>query len=89
VIPNVNAVDMDTTGTWPYGLRPGDQVATRFMALFLDHTKRCGATQCTLESLNDPALWKELPVEPKVPPNPLHNDKPYLQTFPYLAEPTR
>jgi len=87
VIPNIAAVDMDTTGTWPYGLRPDDQVATRFMALFLDHTRNCGAAKCTLESLDDPALWQTLPVEPKTPPNPLRNDKPYLQGFPYLAEP--
>lgn len=88
VIPNVNAVDMDTTGTWPYGLRPDDQVGTRFAALFLDHTKNCGSKKCTLESLDDPALWNSLPVTPKTPPNPLHNDKPYLAAFPYLAEPS-
>ena len=89
VIPNLAAVDMDTTGTWPYGLRPDDQVATRFIALFLDHTRNCGSKRCDVESLNDPAIWNTLPVEPKTPPNPPQNDKPYLKTFPYLAEPQR
>ena len=35
-IPNVCAIDMDTTGTWPFGRRLEDQVATRFLSLFLD-----------------------------------------------------
>ncbi len=35
-IPNVCAIDMDTTGTWPYGRRPEDQVATRLLPMFLD-----------------------------------------------------
>jgi len=26
-------------------------------------------------------------IEPHTPPNPLHNDKPFLTQFPYLAEP--
>ena len=30
-IPNVNSIDMDTTGTWPFGRRLEDQVATRFL----------------------------------------------------------
>lgn len=88
IIPNVNAVDMDTTGTWPYGLRPDDQAATRYIAFFLDHTKNCGPKPCNLDSLNDAALMRTLPIEPKTPPNPLHNDKPFLQAFPYFAEPT-
>ena len=33
LIPNVNSIDMDTTGTWPFGRRPEDQVATRFLSL--------------------------------------------------------
>ena len=35
-IPNVCAVDMDTSGTWPFGRRLEDQVATRFLSMFLD-----------------------------------------------------
>jgi len=35
-IPNVNSIDMDTTGTWPFGRRLEDQVATRFLSTFLD-----------------------------------------------------
>src|SRR4029077_6602393 len=35
-LPNVNSIDMDTTGTWPFGRRLEDQVATRFLSTFLD-----------------------------------------------------
>jgi hypothetical protein len=86
-IPNVNAIDMDTTGTWPFGRRLEDQVATRFLSTFLDHTKNCGNRKCHVETLGDQALWSSAPIEPKTPPNPLANDKPFLKTFPYLAEP--
>ncbi len=86
-IPNVEAVDMDTTGTWPFGRRPEDQVATRFLSIFLDQKSGCFGKPCTLETLNDPAVWATLPIEPKTPPNPTHNDKPFLKTFPYLADP--
>jgi hypothetical protein len=86
-IPNVCAIDMDTTGTWPYGRRPEDQVATRFLSIFLDMEKGCGGKPCNLESLGDQALWDHAPIEPKTPPNPLKNDKPFLAQFPYLAEP--
>ena len=86
-IPNVNAIDMDTNGSWPFGRRLEDQVATRFLSTFLDHTKNCGNRKCTVESLGDQALWDSAPIEPKTPPNPLKNDKEFLETFPYLAEP--
>jgi len=86
-IPNVEAVDMDTNGTWPFGRRPEDQVATRFLSIFLDMKSGCFGKPCTLETLNDPAVWASLPIVPKTPPNPTHNDKPFLKTFPYLAEP--
>lgn len=86
-IPNVCAIDMDTTGTWPYGRRPEDQVATRFLSIFLDMEKGCGGKPCNLESLGSQALWDSAPIEPKTPPNPLKNDKPFLASFPYLAEP--
>ena len=38
-------------------------------------------------TLDSQALWDGAPIEPKTPPNPLHNDKPFLAHFPYLAEP--
>jgi hypothetical protein len=36
---------MDTNGTWPFGRRPEDQVATCFLAVFLDMSQNCG-TAC-------------------------------------------
>ena len=81
-IPNVCAIDMDTTGTWPFGRRLEDQVATRFLALFLDME-----AGYDLETLGRQSLWDAAPIEPKTPPNPLENDKPFLEAFPYLAEP--
>jgi hypothetical protein len=86
-IPNVEAIDMDTTGTWPFGRRLEDQVATRFLSIFLDHKAGCGGKPCNLESLDSQALWDSVKIEPHTPPNPLHNDKPFLTQFPYLAEP--
>lgn len=87
-IPNVNSIDMDTTGTWPFGRRPEDQVATRFLSIFLDHAGGCGGP-CDLETLGRQELWDAAPIKPKTPPNPLANDKPFLDSFPYLAEPHR
>jgi len=86
-IPNVCAVDMDTTGTWPFGRRLEDQVATRFLSLFLDMEGTAAGRPVNIETLNDQALWDGAPVVPKTPPNPLHNDKEFLAEFPYLAEP--
>lgn len=86
-IPNVNAIDMDTNGTWPYGRRPEDQVATRFLSTFLDMKKGCGGKPCHIETLGQQALWDGAAIEPKTPPNPLENDKPFLPHFPYLADP--
>lgn len=86
-IPNVNSIDMDTTGSWPFGRRLEDQVATRFLSTFLDHRAGCGGKPCNVETLGTQALWDSAPIEPKTPPNPLHNDKPFLTTFPYLADP--
>jgi hypothetical protein len=83
----VESIDMDTNGTWPFGRRPEDQVATRFLSIFLDMKAGCFGKPCTLGTLNDPAVWASLPIEPKTPPNPLQNDKPFLKTFPYLADP--
>lgn len=86
-LPNVNAIDMDTSGTWPYGRRLEDQVATRFLSTFLDMKKGCGGGPCNVETLGSQALWDGVKIEPKTPPNPLHNDKPFLKEFPYLATP--
>jgi len=86
-VPNVCAIDMDTTGTWPFGRRPEDQVATRFLAMFLDMQAEFQGKKYHLDLLNDQSLWEHAPIEPKTPPNPLKNDKDFLQDFPYLAEP--
>ena len=86
-IPNVCAIDMDTTGTWPYGRRLEDQVATRFLSLFLDMNADVGGKKYNVETLADQRLWNTAPIEPKTPPNPLANDKPFLTEFPYLADP--
>ncbi len=86
-VPNVCAIDMDTTGTWPFGRRLEDQVATRFLAMFLDMTAEIGGRKYDLEVLNQQSLWDQAAIEPKTPPNPRGNDKPFLAEFPYLAEP--
>jgi hypothetical protein len=86
-VPNVCAIDMDTTGTWPYGRRLEDQVATRFLSLFLDMSAPLGANGYSVETLSDQALWDAAPITPRTPPNPLANDTPFLPDFPYLAEP--
>jgi hypothetical protein len=86
-IPNVCAIDMDTTGTWPFGRRLEDQVATRFLSMFLDMSAPLGSSGYTVETLSDQALWDAAPITPKTPPNPLTNDVPFLSAFPYLAEP--
>jgi len=86
-IPNVNSIDMDTTGTWPFGRRPEDQVATRFLSVFLDMDAEFKGKKYHVELLNDQSLWDAAPIVPKTPPNPLKNDVPFLKEFPYLAEP--
>jgi hypothetical protein len=86
-VPNVCAIDMDTTGTWPYGRRLEDQVATRFLSMFLDHTAELNGKKYHIELLNDQSLWDAAPIEPKTVPNPKKNDKEFLAEFPYLAEP--
>jgi hypothetical protein len=86
-IPNVCSIDMDTTGTWPFGRRPEDQVATRFLSLFLDMTASFGGVKYHVDIMNSQALWDALPIEPKTPPNPLKNDREFLTEFPYLAPP--
>ena len=86
-VPNVCAIDMDTTGTWPFGRRLEDQVATRFLSLFLDMKAEWKRKKYHVDLLNDQSLWDAAPIEPKTPPNPLKNDKEFLDHFPYLAEP--
>jgi hypothetical protein len=86
-VPNVCAIDMDTTGTWPFGRRLEDQVATRFLSLFLDMSAEANGKKYNIEILGDQSVWDQLPIEPKTPPNPLKNDKPFLTEFPYLADP--
>ena len=86
-VPNVCAIDMDTTGTWPFGRRLEDQVATRFLAMFLDMAAELKGKKYHIELLGDPELWAAAPVLPKTPLNPLKNDKEFLTDFPYLAEP--
>ena len=86
-IPNVNSIDMDTTGTWPFGRRLEDQVATRFLSTFLDMSASVNGRRYHVDLLIDPALWNAAAIEPKTPPNPLKNDKEFLADFPYLAEP--
>ena len=78
---------MDTTGTWPFGRRPEDQVATRFLSLFLDMDAEINGTKYSVELLNQQWLWDAAPIQPKTPPNPLKNDKEFSKEFPYLAEP--
>jgi hypothetical protein len=85
-IPNVNAIDMDTTGTWPFGRRPEDQVATRFLSVFLDMNAEFKGKKYHIDIMNDQEVLDALPLEPKTPPNPLKNDKEFLKNFPYLAE---
>ena len=86
-IPNVCAIDMDTTGTWPFGRRLEDQVATRFLSIFLDMDADFHGAKYNIETLQNQAALDTLPLEPKVPPNPLKNDKEFLTHFPYLADP--
>jgi len=86
-IPNVCTVDMDTTGTWPFGRRLEDQVATRFLAMFLDMDAEWNGRKYHIDLLGDQALWDSAPILPKTPPNPLKNDKDFLDEFPFLAEP--
>jgi hypothetical protein len=86
-VPNVCAIDMDTTGTWPWGRRLEDQVATRFLSMFLDMEAEYKGKKYHMELLNDQSLWDSTPIVPKTPPNPLKNDVEFLDHFPYLAPP--
>ena len=69
-VPNVCAIDMDTTGTWPFGRRLEDQVATRFLSLFLDMEATLNGKPYHIELLNDQALWDQAPIVPKTPAEP-------------------
>ena len=46
-----------------------------------------GGHKVNIETLSQQSLWDKVPIEPKTPPNPLKNDKEFLDHFPYLAEP--
>ena len=90
--PNTLTVDLDTNGTWPFGRRPEDQVASRFTALFLNMAGgMCGGKPCNIDSLQDPSRSGSLVAYdrhgPGLPINPVKNDKEFLKVFPYLAEP--
>jgi len=63
-VPNVCAIDMDTTGTWPFGRRPEDQVATRFLSMFLDMEAEFKGKKYHLELLNDQSLWDQRQLNP-------------------------
>ena len=67
-IPNVNSIDMDTTGTWPFGRRLEDQVATRFLSTFLDMSASLNGKRYHVDLLNDPALWNSPRSSRKRPP---------------------
>ena len=86
-IPNVNSIDMDTTGTWPFGRRLGGPGGDPLSVDLSRHERQLERQAYHVELLNDPALWNGAPIEPKTPPNPLKNDKDFLPDFPYLAEP--
>ena len=86
-IPNLTSIDMDTTGTWPFGRRFEDQVASRFLSTFLEMKTGCGGKKCNVETLGDLNLWEQAPVMPKNPPNPLANDVPFMDSFPYMPAP--
>lgn len=86
-VPNVCSINMDTTGTWPFGRRLEDQVATKFLSLFLDMEAKFAGRNYHIDLLSDQSLWDAAPIVPKTPPNPLHNDAEFLDHFPYLAEP--
>jgi hypothetical protein len=78
---------MDTTGTWPFGRRLEDQVATRFLSIFLDMSPQPGGPAYNVETLANQEALNRVPMEPRTPPNPLKNDKEFLAHFPYLADP--
>lgn len=46
-----------------------DQVATRFLSMFLDMDVELNGKKYHIEWVNDPALWNGAPIEPKTVPN--------------------
>jgi hypothetical protein len=86
--PNTLVVDLDTTGTWPFGRRPEDQIASRFTSLFLNYNGQCGQKTGNIHRCNVDSLQAK-PNNDRViglPINPEHNDVPFLTEFPYLAD---
>ena len=86
-VKTVKLVRASAGGCGP-GRRLEDQVANRFLSLFLDmESAGADGSRYHVETLSDQALWDAAPIVPKTPPNPLKNDKEFLPHFPYLAEP--
>ena len=86
-VPNVCAIDMDTTGTWPFGRRLEDQVATRFLSLFLDMEAELGGRPYHLDMLNDQAPLGRRADRPEDAAEPAPERSRLPAEFPYLAEP--
>ncbi len=87
-VPNVCAIDMDTTGTWPFGRRLEDQVATRFLSLFLDMERRPGRHVVPRRDAERPgALGRRTDRAEDAAEPARATTRPSSRTFPYLAEP--
>lgn len=80
-LPNALRVDMDTNGTWPFGRRLEDQVASRFTALFLEMGGQCGNHRCNLDSFQHSDMDRF-----GGPINPAQNDRKFAAKFPYLGK---
>jgi hypothetical protein len=85
-VPNVLSVDMDTTGTWPFGRRFGDPVARRFLSLFLDMSATWNGRPYHVDLLGDPAVMAPTAAAGSAP-HPPRNGGTLLAGFPYLGEP--
>ncbi len=88
-VPNVLSIDMDTTGTWPFGRRFEDPVAIRFLSLFLDMSATWNGRPYHVDLLGDPAVLAPAAVASGSAPGPPRKVTPLLDGFPYLAEPWR
>ena len=83
-VPNVCAIDMDTTGTWPFAPAE-DQVATRFLSMFLDHGRRVEREEVSHRIAQRSGPVERRTIELKTVLNPMKNDKEFLTS--YLADP--
>src|SRR5205085_10558868 len=52
-VPNVYAIDMDTTVIWPYGRRLEDKVASRILTLFTDISQDANGHRYNVQTLSD------------------------------------